>query len=741
MSRRSLVLACLGLCVAVSVAVACGPDFPWQLLDDRTATLKATPANSFAYEAAHLAPPPADMLQAVEVTDAWEEHALDQARAKAEAVGLTPAQAAQIARMRRAPNGEVAFALGTGLPEAVRHYTAGAVAFHHGDAAGAARHFEAAAQQGASPTALRATWAAYMRARLHVLAGETGPAAAAFAATRALALAGAPDPFGLAVASLGEEARLHLDAAQALVGDGDPPPAYAAELGAAVGLYADQAAHGSGEGVESLRMVAEDLLGIGTDRNAVKLRAAVHVPLVQRLLVAYALARVEDDPPADNAKTPQPNPLLGVLVDAIQAVGGDPPGADRLAALCYRTGRYDLAAQLAGKAVGPLAAWVRAKLALQRGDLVGAAAAYAEAAHAFPDAADAPLDGANRRLVVGERGTLTLARGDYVEALAQLYPVADAYWGDVAYIAERVLTVDELKHFVDASVPAPAAPVTDGPRGGDVPNWLVSDPAAQLRDLLARRLVRQERYQEALPYFHGVADTVFSDPAIRGHVVAYAAARQAGTALWWRVERARAWYAAAVLARRFGMEMMGYEAAPDYFAISGAFGTGLGQTRPGDAFVSTAERSRFAASEPLPDLRFHYRFLAVEHASLAADLLPPRSQAFAAVLCNATNWMLDTADKLDTPDGKDNPALVRVHALYGRYVREGAHMDWATHFGHDCPQPDFEAAERTARRQILRDARAVEREHRPLILLAMGGAAVLGLMCFAMHWHTKRMTG
>ena len=63
--RRQLALSALLLCGA-SLAVACGPDFPWQLLTDRVGTLRGTPANSFAYEAAHLVPSPRDKLQAIE---------------------------------------------------------------------------------------------------------------------------------------------------------------------------------------------------------------------------------------------------------------------------------------------------------------------------------------------------------------------------------------------------------------------------------------------------------------------------------------------------------------------------------------------------------------------------------------------------------------------------------------------------------------------------------------------------
>lgn len=721
MSRARLLLAGLGLCLLATLALACGPDFPWQLLDDRAATLKATPANSFAYEAAHLAPAPQDSLRAVEVATWWGENLLDAARTKAEADGLPPPQAALLTRMRAAPDAAAAYIAGAGLPEAVRHYTAGAVAFRTGDPTEAAKRFDTALRL--DPNGLRATWAAYMRARLHAMAGETDQAAAGFAQTRALAIHGAPDPFGLAVASYGEEARLYLGT--------DRPTGDVAALARAAALYAEQAARGSDSGVQSLRMLAEEMLGIGQDAAPANLPAAAQSPLLQRLLVAYVLARVEDDPPG------QPNPLLGRLVDAIEAAGGEPPAADRLAALCYRSGRYELAAKLAARATGPLAAWVRAKLALQHGDLAAATAAYAEAAQAFPDTA--PLDDANRRLVVGERGTLTLARGEYLEALTQLFPVANVYWGDVAYIAERVLTADELKRFVDEQVPAPPAPATERHYDDETaPNWLVSNPSTQLRDLLARRLVRLGRITEALPYFHRAEDTALADPDVRQHAAAYAGALEQATSLWWRVERARAWFEAAKLARWHGMEMMGTDGPPDYLSLSGWYGTGVGQERPGDAYVSAGEKDRFAASSASPELRFHYRFVAVEHASLAADLLPPRSQAFAAVLCQATAWMMSTTGKLDIEQGQPNPAEQRIHALYQRYVRQGPYVPWAAHFGQSCPEPDFNAAEHAARWQIVHDIRATIRPHNVPILLAGVGLTLIAALWLWRSRHIAR---
>jgi hypothetical protein len=88
-----------------------------------------------------------------------------------------------------------------------------------------------------------------------------------------------------------------------------------------------------------------------------------------------------------------------------------------------------------------------------------------------------------------------LQRGDYLQAFDQLYRSNDIYWFDAATVAERVLTVDELKHYVDTQVPAP--PLTQQDRD----NYVPLPVAAKLRNLLGRRLLREARYDEAPAYF------------------------------------------------------------------------------------------------------------------------------------------------------------------------------------------------------------------------------------------------
>ena len=58
----------------------------------------------------------------------------------------------------------------------------------------------------------------------------------------------------------------------------------------------------------------------------------------------------------------------------------------------------------------------------------------------------------------GELAVMRLSQGEYRNSLQLLFPVAGTYWGDIIYIAERVLTVDELKTFVDGLPPPPATP-------------------------------------------------------------------------------------------------------------------------------------------------------------------------------------------------------------------------------------------------------------------------------------------
>jgi hypothetical protein len=502
---------------------------------------------------------------------------------------------------------------------------------------------------------------------------------------------------GLGVASLGDEARLDLIGAGLVTVDGVTPSdedrAKADTLIVhAVRLYAEQAARGSPMARLSLREVASLLAD-----NEKLLRKAVGDPTVRRLLVAYCIANDSQsdwddavDGPRDEAATRVIEALLGQP----QPTAGD--DVDRLAMLAYQTGRYEAAEKLTANTDRALGLWVRAKLGFRHGDRTAAIRDLTAALKATTTDLDQPA----RNRLQGEAAVAKLSDGKYRESLELLFPLATTYWGDVAYVAERVLTVDELKDFVDR-LPADSKPV-----GTEVQDsWLFfgdQSPTSRLRGLLARRLMREGRLAEAQPYFSAPAKDA---PDARAMATAYRAAVEAAQPTWrWRnVSRAEALFKVATLTRTQGMELTGTEGPPDFAALDGSFSFGIGQTGPWGQqektadgwrkFATQTEIERVAASAPKPDARFHYRAVAADRALEAAALLPHPSQAYAATLCWASRYAKEVGDEK------------RAWSIYELYVATGPYQPWAKTFGGKCPDPDFDAARDYWPKRMLKETR------------------------------------
>ncbi|HSH99118.1 MAG TPA: hypothetical protein VLA02_00855 [Reyranella sp.] len=719
MSLRKFTVLTAIATATIGGAFACGPFFPWQLLDDRSATLLEAPAGlSFVSQIRTLVAPPHGDLKLVEpADDGLDERPYEAIKAEEEEGksntwrGLLDrplSQQVYLARLsdaRGAGTAEAALTAGVGLPAAVLEYIAGAVAFNGDDFDTAIVHFQAIDRLPPEQRRPREVWAAYMQARTHYHLGDLPAARTAYQTARARALAGAPDPLGLGLASLGEEARLDLKAAGLLVTDGFIPTDedYAnagAWVARAVELYAEQAARGSQIARRSLRDVASMLAS-----NDEVLGKAIVEPVVRRLLVAYSIAndsQSEWEDAAVASRAGVPEALIDALLAQPSPVAGD--DVDRLAMLAYQTGRYAAAEKLTAATDRSLGLWVRAKLALRRNDRTSAVGDLGAALKAMTADLDEPAQNRLR----GELGVVQLSEGKYRESMELLFPLATTYWGDVVYVAERVLTIDELKAFVDA-LPADSKPVER--KHQDEPRF-TEKPAATLRQLLARRLVRQGQLEAALPYF-AVSN---ADPSPRALAETYRAAVDAAQPTWrWRnVSRAEALFQLATLTRTQGMELMGTEGPPDYAAMDGNFNFGIGQTGPWgqlrksyddrradtpspvdgwDRFVDPAEIVRVAASSPKPDSRFHYRAVAADRALEAAALLPQGSQAYAATLCWAARYAFASDD------------ANRAEKIYLHYVATGPYQAWATRFGRVCPQPDFDAARDYWPKRIVRLAR------------------------------------
>ncbi|MBK5526632.1 hypothetical protein JFT86_06715 [Pseudomonas sp. TH06] len=691
-------LLCLSLSLPLGSAVACGPDFPNRLLDDRGQTLADLPEGNFNFEISRLGKTIAGLKNVTAAThnpndNYGESNELAEAREKAEQAGLTTEQLAMVKQLRGLTDARQVEVQGASLPTEIRFYVAGAVAFATGDHQLAVEYFDKLLALPADQRPLRSTWAAYSLGRTwFAMSSESGDAIEAlersreaFRQTRQMSIDGFSDPLELGVASLGEEAR-------ALRTAGD--------WSGAIELYEAQNLHGSAVGNTSLRQLMNEL----AELPEAELAKLLDHKAVQQLVTASLVSRVGwsfgEEPPNEKK-------LTRLLQNSTR---GSLDNADRLAAMNYQRGDYASAkAFLENAGDGGLAWWLRAKLAVRDGDKNAAAAAYAKAAQAFPQNEDwgyrRTPDWAYETVqpkcrVEGESAILALQRGEYLQAFVQLYRSNDIYWFDAATVAERVLTVEELKQYVDANVPAPQEPVQEGQD-----HYEQQRSAEKLRNLLGRRLLREGHYADAVGYFQ---------ESLQNQARLYGEQRLKADSAWWPTKRASALYNAAWTAREWGMDILGYEMAPDYAVFGGGFSLENAELKVGP-LVAEAEVQRQKASEAQPDQRFHYRFVATALASRAADNLPHSSQAFAAVLCSAAGW---------------NSSLEEQSALYQRYVKEGPYVPWAVDFGNQCPYPDFENADKRYVTQVTDAVRATLRPYKwPVqigaIVLAVGAALLL----------------
>jgi hypothetical protein len=689
-SSRTLLTAMLVLSCPV---YACGPDFPMRLLADRSATLNEFPEGNFDFEVRHFLKPDPKLtiFKGVSHYYGTDAETLVKNRDAVEQQSLNAADWALVQRLRILSPADIE-TQGATLPTELRLYLEGATALQQGDHAAAQQYFQQILLLPAQAQKQHALWALYTLGRLQALQGNDAEAIQRFPQVRARVKAGAVDDLALAVDSFGEEARIYKNQQQ---------------WNPAIALYAAQSAQGDASGIASLRMVAGQLMSLPPEQ----LLPLLSEVWVKRLLTSWLLSNFSQYgyQTSDSLNATQQKYYRQIVQTLAQSKNIEPILAERLAALMYQNADYASAKQIlpfAGE--GGLAWWVRAKIALREGRLADARAAYAKAAHSFPKDlvwgerrnADYASEWVNPYCrVEGESAILSLKQGDYRDAFDQMWQGRAQYWQDAADIAERVLTLDELKTYVDQHVPAPAdQDVKDRNHDGKVDEtdqYVPLSPEAKLRELLGRRMLREGRYDGAVAYFH---------PELKSKAEAYIAARETAGSRWHlRSTRAESFYRAAEIARQNGLELLGYENAPDYAIHGGDFGR--------EDFVKTTdwmgadEVKRQQASIAQPNIRWHYRNVAAELADQSADFLPARSQAFAAVLCHASGWVADT----------DASATQK---FYQRYVRQGAYVSWAEDFGHACPAPDFDKAQTHALQYDWYTLKNTLRPHKQIVYLS-----------------------
>lgn len=337
----------------------------------------------------------------------------------------------------------------------------------------------------------------------------------------------------------------------------------------------------------------------------------------------------------------------------------DTPDAEYIAWVAYSAGKYDDAKRWLAKSPGTSAAalWLKAKLSLREGKVSEGTRLLSQALHTFPlpqaklensiteGYGQVPFDIAN-----GELGVLHLAQSDFIQALNAF--IAGGMWSDAAYIAERCLTKAELLDYTRNQKYADAMPK----KTAEEEEYGLSFSPKRFRDLVARRLVREDDYETAKEFFTLEKGKLLDD---------YAAALAEGLDVSKpKQTQARALFHAAWIARYKGMELMGTEIGPDSTSSEGAFNEGdlamarltgkepviedmdedpeLKKDKKPLQFalpVTKQEKDRLQATKLVVERRFHYRHVAAGLAWKAAGLLPDNTPETADILNAAGNWL------------------------------------------------------------------------------------------------------
>nr|WP_320127209.1 hypothetical protein [uncultured Shewanella sp.] len=729
---KKTTLICLSL--FSPMLLACGPDFPLQLTQDRQSNLSYLPQTSFSQQLTALAKSlPWQYQDAPAVQEyLWDEvHSryLSQTRAF-ENSELSEAHLILVNTLRDATGPieaeQMAAKLDKDLPQALTWYTLGAVAFEAQDYDRASNYFSKIIKLPESERASRSLWALYSLSRIELILSKTSADPEHFNRANAYltqlqteVAQGAADPLRLSLASLGEQAYI-------LLHQGQPSPQVANQgaddtelqmmlnpdaLNKAIELYATQSVQGDSGGYDSLLMLSRTLMG----KDIAELKPLLQQTSVQQLLIAYWQSSTNEF--AYDGQLSEMGSKVAEILKVFPTDGLQLNHGDKLAAIYYQLGDYASAERLLTLAKpSGLTWWLTAKLMLQKGDQAEAAKAYAQAARHFPKQSDEALatvdaeetqqqainadeDKATYCRIRAEQGVLSLERGEYVDALNHLLASGDEYWQDIAYVAERVLTTAELKLFIDEHVPLIAF---EYPKDSD---WYdnIEPINNRLRYLLGRRLLREGAIAEAPAYF--------PNPNLNASALTYGTELNAAKNAT-GIDSAKAYWAAAELARHQGMEILGFELAPDYAIYQGVFDLS-DWNEPSK--LAEKEQLRLNASQAVPDKRFHYRYTAAELANKASEHVPHNSQAYAALLCQATGWVLY----------RDQELALRY---YKKYVANGPFVPWAENFGMQCEAPDFDGAVKRAQANEIAEWNALYHKlKKPVVLSFAVIATLLGI--------------
>lgn len=535
------------------------------------------------------------------------------------------------------------------LPPEFADYFRGAIAWHCGLTNEAVAAWESLLARPPKERHYRSTWAAFMLGRA-VWENSPGRGIRYFQQVRSLAEAGFADSLGLAAASIGAEARVE----------------YRRENYArAIHLYLDQVASGDGSAYNSLRFVAAAVL-----RNrATSLKALATDARVQPVITAYIISGGWSDGPVDvdgviserviqlmEKQTFVSAPAGGwhkldsparLWLEAIEASRvRDVAAVEKLALAAYQCGEFTIAARWIDRAPDSATGqWLKSKLLLREGRVEEAATLLAKLVRQFPTDVPQKSVDTNATLfnriavwsdhcdpvrippvqMLGELGALHLARREYAEALDAL--LRSGYTEDAAYVADRVLTIAELRTYVERNWPS-AKPDGSVWQSWDTP-WL-------LRSVLGRRLFRERRFAEAREFFDAESREfidLFEKAATEGQDATKP--KDVRAALLWQCAQA-VYQEHNVLQPPVGTDWSTYSGN---FSYTSDMPERIQSLTKGLVPVTQEERDRVLQTSTFPDRQWHYRFMAAKMAWDAAQLMPDNTDETARVLWQGGTWI------------------------------------------------------------------------------------------------------
>ncbi|MBI1318830.1 MAG: hypothetical protein GC168_07755 [Candidatus Hydrogenedens sp.] len=565
------------------------------------------------------------------------------------------------------------------VPAEFRLYFQGAVAYHAERYEEAVAAFEAVLALPEAERQHRSTWAAFMLGKTWERL-DPQLAIPFYEQTRQFAEAGFEDALGLAAESRGWEGR--------------------AALKAGLNFHAFEAYLDVAETTCDTAIVMHSMelaLGRVFDNEEELARLAAD-PLYRKFGTAFALS-------SSHTETAQ------AWLSAVEGLPLDSQveGADHLACIAYRSGDFDAATRWLARAQAdsPWTLWVQAKLALRDGRMEEAKTMLHQALAAFGNWGTTYIPGCDSttsaNMVNGDLALLYLRDENATEAFARF---ESASFGlEAAYVAQHYMTTDELARYIDAHEPSPQAlPV-------DVAGWLQST----LPDILARRLAREGRWNEAAPRYTGQSlYTYDAEPLDKAAEAISEKLSEANNASLPAEQRAEAYMAAADTLEQYGRNLLGDSAAPDYAVKDGWLVPAL-------PFVNTYPKSRTWSCQPYKRPAKRYRYFAAAWMWEASRMLPDNDARTASALYHGGKWLAP-----DDPKAADKfyKALVRRNPNF-LIAQEADELRWFPSEFTD------EAVYTSVRHDTLR-----KRDVAAVLLVV---APLLALLAGTYHWQQCRL--